>query len=356
MNDEPDRIHTALDEAAARAAAERLARLDRGIPPSETLAGWRSADPRRDAELARMTDVWQQLDAARSLPRLRAMADAIEARARRRRARRQTFLSAAALLAAAAAVAVCIHWTGLLSTPAGTALEQTQANPGNHWVLASTAQRLWLPDGSVAELNGDSEIETSFTGSERCVRLLRGEAHFSVAKNPNRPFLVSVGPITVRAVGTAFDVRHEAQTVDVLVTEGSVSVEGAATPAPAADDEATPLVPALSAGQRAVVDVASGAASVTTVGSPASVELHESLAWRTTRLAFDRTPLDEVVAAFNQRNAHQLKLGHPALARRTLTGVFRADNVEGFIRIAHATVDVVPVQESPNLTVLQPAR
>jgi len=86
------------------------------------------------------------------------------------------------------------------------------------------------------------------------VRLVRGEAHFTVAKNPARPFIVEAGGVAVRAVGTAFDVRHADGAIEVLVTEGKVHVRAARAarriqvPAPA--PIATPLV----AGERAVVD------------------------------------------------------------------------------------------------------
>ena len=60
-----------------------------------------------------------------------------------------------------------------------------------------------LDDGTVVELNGGAEIEVQFTAAERRLRLVRGEAHFQVAKNPLRPFVVEAGGVAVRAVGTA---------------------------------------------------------------------------------------------------------------------------------------------------------
>ena len=43
-----------------------------------------------------------------------------------------------------------------------------------------------------------------------------------MSKDPERPFLVSAGEVTVRAVGTAFDVRLAPTAVEVLVTEGVI--------------------------------------------------------------------------------------------------------------------------------------
>ena len=71
-----------------------------------------------------------------------------------------------------------------------------------------------------------------------------GEAYFTVAKNPGRPFVVAAGGVGVRAVGTAFNVRLDSDAVEVLVTEGRVQVSRSGF-----DDEGSSLV----AGQRAIV-------------------------------------------------------------------------------------------------------
>lgn len=85
-------------------------------------------------------------------------------------------------------------------------------------------------------------------------------------------------------------------------------------------------------------------------------EMEDELGWQTTRLVFNNTPLDEVIAGFNRYNEHRLTLGDPALRKRALTGVFRADNREGFVRLLRASVDVKAEQRTPHETVLLPIR
>jgi transmembrane sensor len=185
--------------------------------------------------------------------------------------------------------------------------------------------------------------------------LVNGEAHFVVAKSPGRPFFVSVGPVTVRAVGTAFNIRHASAAIEVLVTEGTVRVERALA-APAARADAAPgLNPALVAGQRARIDRPSDQASVIDVSEVGRTEIDEVLAWQGTRLVFSGTRLDEVVAAFNRYNQHRLTLGDRKLRERTLTGTFRADNLEGFLRLVRQMVDVKAEQRTATETVLLPA-
>ncbi|MCX6941829.1 MAG: FecR domain-containing protein, partial [Verrucomicrobia bacterium] len=82
-----------------------------------------------------------------------------------------------------------------------------------------------LADGTVVELNGAAVIVADFTASERRVRLERGEAYFTVMKDPARPFIVTAAGVAVRAVGTAFNVRLADTAVEVLVTEGQVRLQ-----------------------------------------------------------------------------------------------------------------------------------
>ena len=56
-------------------------------------------------------------------------------------------------------------------------------------------QRARLDDGSTLELNAASAVRVQFTASERHVQLEAGEAHFAVAHDTARPFIVSAGGI-----------------------------------------------------------------------------------------------------------------------------------------------------------------
>ena len=83
-----------------------------------------------------------------------------------------------------------------------------------------------LPDNSVVQLNTNSRLQFDYRGQARAVYLHQGEVHFSVAKNPDRPFEVYAGTGRVRAIGTAFSVtlNDRSDEVNVLVTEGVVEI------------------------------------------------------------------------------------------------------------------------------------
>ncbi|MCX6956040.1 MAG: FecR domain-containing protein [Verrucomicrobia bacterium] len=339
------------DDPAAPAAAWVVRRV-RGLEPGEAraFAAWRAADPRHEAELARRDHAWHGLDGLGAVSDLSALADGVLVRAQARRARRRRTMWG---LCSAAAAAAVVLWAVVRPDDAERSSETV---PTSHiQVLASTAHRMLLPDGSLAELNGDSVIETDFTPAERRVRLVRGEAHFVVMKNPSRPFLVTVGRVTVRAVGTAFNVRLGADSVEVLVTEGKVRLDGLAPVAGPVDRE--PAGPALTIGQRAQIGAASAdARPAVAIGELKPTEVDEVLGWQNLRLVFNRTPLDEVVAAFNRHNVRQFVLADPALRDRTLTGTFRADNASAFARLLAASVDVRAEPRAGDVIALLPAR
>jgi transmembrane sensor len=312
----------------ARAAAEWVLRHDRGLTAAEQdeFLQWLATDPRHRAAWAEHRWGWDELD---RLAGLQASVHAVPdpdllapKRARHHRRRLMTVLAAAALVAG-----------GLFlrqkTEPAAAPRESAPARS-----LALIEQRE-LPDGSVIELNRGAVVTEHYTAGERRVQLERGEAHFKVAKDASRPFFVEAGGVAVRAVGTAFNVRLDPASVEVLVTEGKVGVSNQRTEdrgreAEASGPEDQPIH--LIAGERTVVSFAPAApAPQVTVVPPAEIEAR--LAWQPRLLDFTDTSLADIVAEFNRHNPVRLILGDPGLREVRLSATFRSDNVEGFVRL-----------------------
>lgn len=340
------------DRAAAEAAAWVL-RFDRGLTAAEqdAFSQWLAADPRHGEQLARHRRHWQRLEAlaqwrpehsARPNPDLLAPP----------LTRRFGLWSATVTLAAAAAVAFGLWWKGLP--------EAASKRPANVPALvaegAAAVTRRVLDDGTVVELNRGAELEAAFSAGERRVRLTRGEAHFTVAKIPTRPFIVAVGGMDIRAVGTAFNIRFDAAAVEVLVTEGRVQVDDVRLkPAEVRPVPREPLVPVLSAGQRAVVSLAPQP-DAPRIATLTAGEIERVLAWQHRMLDFTSTPLAEVVTEFNQRNAVQLVVVDPELAAVRISASFRSDNIEGFVRLLELGFGAQVERVRPNEIILRKAR
>jgi transmembrane sensor len=328
----PDEL-AAIDDAAAAWVARR----DHGLTPAQQdeFFHWLAADPRHGERLARHQHGWNQLarlalwrpeHAAEPNPDLLAPATPPATRpARMLRWALPTTLAAAAAIALALAVR---------SRPPLPAL--TDSGP--------IYRQQVLDDGTLVGLNRHTHFTVAFTAAERRVRLTRGEALFFVAKNPPRTFVVEAAGVTVRAVGTAFNVRIGPAGVDVLVTAGCVQLER-----PAAPLEEAPL---LTAGHRVTIPFAGPPPPATAVSRE---EIDRTLIWQPRLLEFVSTPLVEVAAEFNQRNLVQLVIADEALCALPIGASFRSDNLDGFVRLLEASFGVA-AERGPDTITLRRAR
>ena len=318
------------DESGLRAEAARWTiRRDRGLSAAESIEYelWLAADERHAAAMKRSAGAWSQLD--------RIPADvaqpALHSASRRRSFWRRT-VAFGSLAAAAALLFGTLAWRHRAPPPV--------AHPQVATASAASPRTLTLSDDSIVQLNAGGEIAERFTPAERRVLLVRGEAHFSVAKNPVRPFIVQAGNLQVRAVGTAFDVNLQPAGVDVIVTEGRVRL-GAGTN-PAGIDSLG--APALTAGQRAVLHnaVTSGAdlAHALVISRIDAAELARTLSWREPLLRLGGATLAELAVEFERATGRRLVLADPSLAELRFGGRFRADDIDGFTHLLATTLDL----------------
>jgi transmembrane sensor len=327
------------------AALNWFTRCQRGLTAEEETAfqDWLTADPRHAALFNEFDGTWNLLGrVAETTPLIAPAATP--------RPRWRSLVAPGAVAAAmVAAFVVYLGWW----RPTHYAGETATA--------VGAIQRLQLPDGSVAFLNTDSAMKAAFTPAQRRVLIERGEVHFVVAKNPGRPFVAEAGGVAVRAVGTAFNIRLQPQGVDVLVTEGKVRVEDAASGrnliTPSTKEEPGPLAnpgpPILTAGHRLTIPRFESAA--TPSPPPALLppdEMTRALAWQQNRLEFESAPLAEIVAQFNRFNRHQLVVADPALAQQRFGGAFKPQDHAGLVRMLRQNFGVV-ADETEHATVLR---
>ncbi|PTX95819.1 FecR domain-containing protein [Opitutus sp. ER46] len=335
----------APDAEAARIrqqAAAWLTRRDAGWTADEAaeFAAWRAVDARHD-EAARQVELSQHLlqrlpEAPGAAAMLAELEQMQSARPRKRRAPLWPFIAFAA--AACLAVIVWRAWpSSAISAPLVYAAE------GEPRTVA-------LSDGSTVYLQGGGTVEVDLAPGERHVQLRRGEAHFAVAKDAARPFVVAAGPVAVRAVGTAFGVRRELARVAVLVTEGRVEVTRA-TPVGVATFPAL----LLGAGEATTIRTDRGPGEAPVVQTAAIARAQEG-AWHAPRLEFNQTPLAEVIAHFNHFSDVQIELADPALASRPVGGTFDADQAQTFVTLLEAAGDIQVERMDARRIILRKAR
>ena len=200
--------------------------------------------------------------------------------------------------------------------------------------------RLVLDDGTLVDLNTNSELRVRFGDALREVRLVRGEGRFLVAHEATRPFVVTAAETHVRAVGTAFSVRlRDSEHVDVLVAEGSVAIAS----------KSVPSTPPLNAGEAAVV-----LPDRMSVSRVEPTLMRRRLAWTAGRLEFRGETLQEAVAEFNRYNVRQLILADSSLAGLRVGGVFNATDPESFAAALASAFDLRPDIEGSGDIVIRP--
>lgn len=187
-------------------------------------------------------------------------------------------------------------WAWLPAAAPAEAVVAAPARPVHHAELA---------DGSRMQLAARSTVAVEYSPSERQLDLQAGEAYFTVKPNPQRPFVVKVGEVRVRAVGTAFNVRRAGERIVVTVTEGVVEVFRAAR-------DAEPL--RVQAGGEVTWDHAAAAPVL------ASINPADALGWREGRLEYTDEPLAAVIADFNRYADREVRILDPRVAEMRFSG------------------------------------
>jgi transmembrane sensor len=179
-------------------------------------------------------------------------------------------------------------------------------------------QRLRLPDGSTALLNTQSRMQVQFSPQRREVRLVQGEALFTVAHDPHHTFRVYVNNTIVEDVGTRFDVRIGDKGTTIVVVDGRVKVMRDLTKQTSAADSSanTPVILV----QQDEAFVSKSAAPVVQYLSPR--ELASLIGWTEGLVILDGMTLAQAVQEFNRYNLVQLQLADAEAGHLRLGGSF----------------------------------
>jgi transmembrane sensor len=190
-----------------------------------------------------------------------------------------------------------------------------------------------LADGSVVLLNTNSQFKVEYDEEYRNIRLLQGEAHFTVAKSVARPFRVYAGNGRVQAVGTAFSVylkdnmasfnRPSTKRLPQQGTPpGTRQLSGSNT---IVDRGFVEELGTIKAGESATIRSATDADTISTINAIETVEAQEMtkrLSWREGMLTFAGDPLDVVVEEISRYTTVSIEFTDPAVRAIRIGGRF----------------------------------
>ncbi len=325
-----DALPTTLDTAAGWFARKRS-----GVMTAQELCelqAWLDQEPANAEAFRLVTATWEVSATVATDPDMLTLREF----ARGRGPRRQIWL-----------------WSGFAGVCAGALLAALwSANEagyfapvweGNYRTAIGQVTTVTLRDGSVATLDTDSELHIRFSGRERRLELLRGQALFHVAKDRQKPFIVFAAGHSVTATGTEFDVRIDRHRFDVTLLEGRVHVE---TGTGANPGEAADLLPGWEFSD------ANDDVRITRVSADNAAR---RMAWLHGRIAVAGEPLSNVVAELNRYSVRKIVL-RAAVADERIDGVFRAGDIDGFVNLARQDRLVRVVSDTGSEIVLDAAK
>ncbi len=303
--------------SADDAAALWMVRRDQGaaLEHDADFSAWLAASTAHAASWARLNAAWDELDADDD-PLLEAMRrDALSARRPSMGGAQWGLLAAACAILVLASVGLA--WRAFAPTPAaGPAAQLVAANATPTFATAPGAPSTFaLSDGSQVTLDTNSAVAVAYGAGRRAVRLLRGQAFFSVIHDPARPFTVDVGARTVEDLGTDFDARLDGASLSVTLVKGSLAVT--------APDGGRPRT--LTPGQRLQASPGQGDRITT-------ADLDQTLAWRTGYLEFHDAPLGQAFAEMNRYGGAPAHVVDGSLRDVRVSGRFKVGDPTAFAR------------------------
>jgi len=194
-----------------------------------------------------------------------------------------------------------------------------------------------LADGSTVLLNTNSQIEIDYSGRQRRIWLLRGEAYFRVVHDPGRPFAVYAGNGVVRAVGTAFAVHLRSHDVEVAVTEGSVELASLAT---LADREAATAPQSTTLARIKANQVATFSENIESIEVVAAAKLDQKLSWQKGVLIFSGEPLHRMVEEVSRYTPLKIDIIDPRLRDLPVGGYFKVGETEAMFEALETSFHV----------------
>lgn len=179
-----------------------------------------------------------------------------------------------------------------------------------------------LPDGTDVILNSASQLSylRDFGKNERRVQL-DGEGYFQVAHDTRRTFIVQVGELEVKVLGTVFNVcaYNNEQDVTVVLLEGKVSVQ---TPS-------SSLI--MKPGEK--MNYNKSTHKLTTE----KVYPEDYVTWTKGSLYFQNESLDNIMKALSRAYDVTIRIDSPRIAEERFTGTIPGGGIQNALNIIMLT-------------------
>lgn len=321
----------------SREASRWIIRLDGQLPSEQEireLTQWLDSSPYHRSEFIELANLWGSLDT------LTALADLIPLHAtnvaKQKSDSNKPLLGWVGYSPAMCASLILVALLGVFAS-----LNVNWSDP--LWYLSpdraystgiGSSKNIELPDGSLIKLNTNSAIQVSYAGDARAITLQHGEAYFDVAKDPRRPFTVTVGNGKVTAIGTAFNIQFDDDFVDVIVTEGVVEVESPVPDTAPKGNVSSAISTKAIMVTRTALQANHAMRFDTTSAEIAELnpeQIDRELAWQRGMLIFEGHSLQEVVEEITRYTDTRIIIRDPEISTIRIGGYFKTGEIESML-------------------------
>lgn len=203
-----------------------------------------------------------------------------------------------------------------------------------------------LGDGSTIHLNTDTLVEVQYTKNMRALRLLRGEAFFEVAPDSKRPFHVYAGRSRVAAIGTAFSIKMDGESVDVIVTEGKIRFDRVGETHGKTLKQVEKSVKAntpvyMEAGHTMEFDD-----KIQKVAEIDEDIIEKKFAWQRGEIIFSGDSLENVVDEMNRYSSKAIVISDKDLRMLRVSGTFKSDDISAILQALEVAMGIEVDEDS----------
>jgi ferric-dicitrate binding protein FerR (iron transport regulator) len=216
-----------------------------------------------------------------------------------------------------------------------------------------------LPDGTKVWLNSGSKLEYNgnYNSKHREVKLV-GEAYFSVVTNASMPFVVKAGKLSIKALGTIFNVKAYPEEKSIITTlvKGKVIIEGKDNENKEFKVQMKPKeavtyfkeeIPATIAGdeiERTQQDFQSiqGKTETTEISIVKAKQVNTELftSWKDTRWIIEKQKLEDLARDFERRYNIKIQFLSDTIKQFHFTGTIENETIEQIMVIMQHTLPI----------------
>ena len=223
-------------------------------------------------------------------------------------------------------------------------------------VPLGSMSKVELPDGSLVTLNAGSKLHYNTTyGKDSREVWLEGEGYFKVVKNADIPFVVRAKEVTIKALGTEFNVKAypEEAMVQTTLVNGLVSIHQEKSLSNTKElmmkpkqtvtiyDEGTRTIEEglepVKEKEKVTVQYAEAKTKVE-LKNEVKTELYTS--WKDTRWVIESETIEELAMKLQRRYDVQIIIANNELKQYPFTGILADETLEQVLEIMKSVVPI----------------